>query len=212
MNCHITYGWRRRRVCAGFNEVTSLSVLLPVEAGWCVEAWRVSLWLYFQRRTCVQRFPVELKMNLPSREECERWDRVQVAAFLCKVSATRKASEARVACFLIISKYSGSFKLGGKLMMSFHFWLFLSVVVHVLLTEGLKSAGRERNIMELNTFNLCTSSRQLNQCVYRPQNKMQDCAALVNRLNINGRRLLVSPFLPFSSFHLNLPQSLLCPS
>lgn len=61
MNCHITYGWRILRICAGFNEVTSLSVLLPVEAGWCVEAWRVRLWLYFQKHTCAQRFPVEIK-------------------------------------------------------------------------------------------------------------------------------------------------------
>lgn len=36
-----------------------------------------------------QRFPVEIKMNLPSREECEGWDQVQVAFFLSKVSARK---------------------------------------------------------------------------------------------------------------------------
>lgn len=75
-----------------FNEVTSLCVLLPAEAGFeAAGAWRVSLLLYFQEHTCAQRFPVEEKMNLPSREECEGWDEAQVAFFMCKVSARKKA-------------------------------------------------------------------------------------------------------------------------
>ncbi|KAI9525017.1 hypothetical protein NQZ68_012527 [Dissostichus eleginoides] len=43
---------------------------------------RVSLLLYLQKHVPAKKLPVETKMNLPSREECEGWDPAQVAFFL----------------------------------------------------------------------------------------------------------------------------------
>ncbi|XP_034079733.1 B-cell linker protein isoform X1 [Gymnodraco acuticeps] len=43
---------------------------------------RVSLLLYLQKYVPAKKLPVETKMNLPSREECEGWDPAQVAFFL----------------------------------------------------------------------------------------------------------------------------------
>lgn len=51
---------------------------------------RVSLLLYLQKHVPAKKLPVETKMNLPSREECEGWDPAQVAFFLGQVSTGRK--------------------------------------------------------------------------------------------------------------------------
>lgn len=162
----------------GFNEVTSLSELLPVEAGWCVEAWRVSLWLCFQKHARAQRFPVEIKMNLPSREECEGWDPAQVAFFLCKVSARKNKALSEIP----ISH------------LKVHNFMFDCVSSYMCVSSSCQAWNKqdgERNIMELNTFNLFIQTTKSIH-VYCPQNKMQDCAATINRLNITGQRLLVS--------------------
>lgn len=69
---HITYGWGRLRICVGFNEVTSLTVLLPpVEPGRPVEAWQVSPRLHFQKHSRGAEVPCRDK-NEPAVQRAVR--------------------------------------------------------------------------------------------------------------------------------------------
>lgn len=131
---HITYGWGRLRICVGFNEVTSLTVLLPpVEPGRPVEAWQVSPRLHFQKHSRGAEVPCRDK-NEPAVQRAVRGVGPGASGFFYeqgeweggKNRDGNKAGGSQCGTFFSFKTIFSSH--GGRRGVDFHAWPFHSML------------------------------------------------------------------------------------